>query len=376
MLAAASVVVPLAVTTVTGSAAARPTAHHVDRWVMGYYPVYNRARQPISQIDWAAMTHIVVGPALPQADGTVATGFNGYRTHPFVKRLVRAAKAHHVVPVLMIGGAGANEGFAAAAKNHRAAFVSNLLATMKQFGFAGLDLDWEPVESSDAPALTALVAALRQAAPHAVLTMPVGIVTITKGFRNVPSFYGTLSHDLDRINVMTYGMAGAYGGWKTWHSSALRGAGASTPSDVAFNVQQYRKAGVPAAKLGIGVGFYGSCWAGGVTRPRQSIGSSSIVADDNVMSWANIMSAYYEKSAYHYDRAAQAPYLSYPHGHGPQHCSFISYENQRSIAAKGAYAEKQGLGSEIIWAINEGHVKSKHGAAGDPLLAAVRRSFH
>ena len=36
----------------------------------------------------------------------------------------------------------------------------------------------------------------------------------------------------------------------------------------------YRAAGIPAGKLGIGVGFYGTCWAGGVDGPNQDIGES------------------------------------------------------------------------------------------------------
>lgn len=361
-----------------GSAAAGRTgvasAHHGDRWVMGYYPVYNRDRMPIGQIDWNAMTHIVIGPVTPRSDGSVNTDFDAYHAHPFVKRLTAAARHHGVVPVLMVGGAGAHDGFAAAAKDHPSRFEKALLATMRNLGFAGLDLDWEPVDVSDQPAVKALAKQLRRRAPHIVLTMPVGIVTTT--FPHVPRLYRRLAHYLDRINVMTYGMAGAYPGWRTWHSSALRGATPSTPSDVAFAVKRYRHAGVPAAKLGIGVGFYGTCWAGGVTKPGQPIGSSYVAADDNTMSFTNIMSTYYSAGAYHYDGRAQAPYLSYPNGRGPQDCTFISYENQRSVAAKGAFAERKGLGSEIIWAINEGHVLGKHGAAGDPLLAAVHRSFH
>ncbi|MBV9485550.1 MAG: glycoside hydrolase family 18 protein [Frankiaceae bacterium] len=350
------------------------THRHVDRWVMGYYPVYLRDRMPIGQIDWKAMTHIVIGPALPNADGSLNTDFDAYHAHPFVRRLASTARHHGVVPVLMIGGAGAHDGFAAAARDHRGRFVRKLITTMRHFGFAGLDLDWEPVSVGDQPALRSLVKALRRRAPHAVLTMPVGIVTTT--FPHVPKLYGWLARRLDRINVMTYGMAGAYPGWRTWHSSALHGATPHTPSDVGFAVGRYVHAGVPAKRLGVGVGFYGTCWAGGVTRPGQEIGSSYVAADDNVMSFTNIMSTYYTASAYHYDTSAEAPYLSYRNGKGPQHCTFISYENQRSVAAKGAFAERRGLGSEIVWAINEGHLLGKHGTAGDPLLAAVRRSFH
>jgi chitinase len=346
------------------------------RWVIGYYPVYLRAMLPVKQIDWPALTHLVVGAVLPRTDGSLDTSFDDTPSQgPVIAtRLAKAARKHHVVPILMVGGAGAHDGFAAAAADHRARLVKNLLSFMRAHQFAGLDLDWEPVADGDSPALRALVKALRAKAPRAVLTMPVGFVT--KTFPHVPTFYGALARKLDRINVMTYGMAGAWDGWKTWHSSALKGAGPATPSDVALNVDSYEKAGVPAAKLGVGIGFYGSCWAGGVNGPRQPVGSSSIVADDNVMTYPHIMSAYFTKSAYHYDKAAQAPYLGFSQPTGPQHCTFVSYENPRSITAKGHYAERRGLGAEIIWAINEGHDKTAPAGKRDALLDAVHLAFH
>ena len=351
-------------------------AQHHARWVMGYYPTYQRDLMPVSEIDWSAMTHLVVGAVLPRADGTLDTSFYDDPTHgpKIAAHLASAARAHGVVPVLMVGGAGAHDGFAAAATNHRHALVNHLISTMRNLGFRGLDLDWEPVQQGEGPAMKALVKALRARAPHAVLTMPVGWVTRT--FPHVSSLYAALSKWLNRINVMSYEMAGAYDGWQTWHSSALKGAGDSTPSSVAVNVHSYLEAGVPARKLGIGVGFYGTCWAGGVDGPRQPIGSSYVAASDNVMSYTAIMSSYYASSAYRYDATAQAPYLSFPQPTGPRQCTYVSYENKRSIAAKGAWAEQHGLGAEIVWTVNQAHVKGAPAGQADPLLRAVHASFN
>jgi chitinase len=313
---------------------------------MGYYPIYQRQLMPVREIDWSAMTHLVVGAVLPRADGSLDTSFSDDPVHgpKVAQRLATAANAHGVVPVLMVGGAGAHDGFAAAATDHRGALVKHLLATM------------------------------RDEAPHAVLTMPVGWVTRT--FPHVSSLYAVLAKRLNRINVMTYEMAGAYDGWDTWHSSALKGAGDSTPSSIAVNVRSYLRAGVPARKLGIGVGFYGTCWAGGVDGPRQPVGSSYVAASDNVMSFTTIKSTYYSSSNYRYDAVAQAPYLSFSEPTGPQNCTYVSYENKRSVAAKGAFAEQRGLGAEIVWSINQAHVKGAATGHTDVLLKAVRRAFH
>jgi chitinase len=110
---------------------------------------------------------------------------------------------------------------------------------------------------------------------------------------------------------------------------------------------------VPAAKLGIGIPFYGTCWRG-VTGPNQTPGT--IAADDNVMSYANIMSQYHDASARRWDDAAKATYLSFGTGTGPQACTFVTYEDEQSIAAKGAYVRSAGSGGAIVWTINQGHL--------------------
>lgn len=359
-----------------GSVASARAAKQPVRWVMGYYVGYQRDLMPANEIDWGAMTHIVVGAVSPRSNGTLNKTFDidATRGPAMAKDLAKRAKAHDVVPLLMIGGAGVHNAFRAAAQNHMGKLVDNLVSMMHSYGYRGLDIDWEPVSNSDQPILRSLVDKLRNRLPSAVLTMPV--LWITKNFPDVPSFYGHIAAKLDRMDVMTYGMAGPWDGWMTWHSSALKGAGSSTPSAVNVNVAAFEKAGVPAKKLGVGIGFYGTCWTGGVTGPRQDVGDSTVAADDNAMSYTTIMSDYYDSSDYHYDTAAQAPYLGFAEPHGPQGCTYVSYENARSIKAKATYAKQQGLGALIVWTVNQGHQKDAPAGHRDALLATARKAFH
>lgn len=93
------------------------------------------------------------------------------------------------------------------------------------------------------------------------------------------------------------------------------------------------------------------------------------------MSWTNIRSRYLTKNNYRYDTSAQAPYLSYPRPHDPQQCTFVSYEDQRSIAAKATWAKAHGLGALIVWTVNQGHLRSAAPGHRDPLLAVARHAF-
>jgi chitinase len=344
------------------------------RWVAGYYVGYERDLYPLGELDFSAVTHLMVGRARPAAGGGLVTDFDidAVNGPAWAQAAVDAAHAAHRKAVLMVGGAGEIGGWRdAAAAANRAAFVASLLAAVDRFGFDGLDLDWEPLESVDRPAFRALAAALRAARPGLILTVPVGWVNAN--FADPPDpYWGEIAPLFDRIAVMTYDMAGPWDGWQSWHNAALQGEAPATPSSVASSIAFYRASGVPAARLSMGLAFYGYCWQG-VTGPRQSGGS--VAAGDGAMSYAAIATSYATPAAEAWDAAAHVPYLSSAVPLGPAGCNFVSYDDARSIADKGAFARAQGLGGTIIWTIGQGHLGERPAGQRDPLLQAVRAAF-
>ncbi|GGJ32534.1 glycosyl hydrolase family 18 protein [Deinococcus roseus] len=346
------------------------------QWVLGYYVGYLKDKYPLDRVKWDAMTHIVVGRAVPRADGTVGTDFDidSYNGPIWAKSVVQKAHSNGKKAILMLGGAGEYWGFVSAASDaNRATFVNNLLKVVQDYGFDGIDLDWEPVQTQDEPKLKALAQELKAKKPGLLLTLPVGWANANFPADEARPYYGQIAPLFDRINIMSYSMAGVWGGWKSWHSSALFGHTPNTPSSIETSVKAYLTAGVPASKLGLGIGFYGTCWQG-VTAPLQTSSTMKVVADDNVMSFTNIMSDYYSSSAYVWDDSAKAPYLTSTTGLGSQKCNFISYEDARSIGLKGQYAKQKGLGGAIIWNINEGYLPNAT-TSKDPLMDAVKQAF-
>ncbi|GAA0724797.1 glycoside hydrolase family 18 protein [Dokdonella soli] len=344
------------------------------RWVAGYYVGYERQQYPIGEVDFSTITHLMVGRARPLADGSLTTDFDidAVNGPAWAHTSVDAAHAAGRKAVLMIGGAGEIAGWrGAASAANRASFVTNLLAAVDQFGFDGLDLDWEPLETSDRGNFQALATALRAARPELILTVP--IIWMNSNFANPPDpFWGQIAPLFDRIDVMTYDMAGPWSGWQSWHNSALYGETPTTPSSVASSVAFYLASGVPAAKLGVGTAFYGYCWRG-VTGPHQIGGTPA--AGDGTMSYANIIQNYYTPPAHIWDATARVPYLSSATPLGSAGCTFISYDDAQSITEKGAYARAQELGALIIWTISQGHLASEPVGHRDPLLDAVRTTF-
>ncbi|MGH7298279.1 MAG: glycoside hydrolase family 18 protein [Polyangiaceae bacterium] len=346
-------------------------------WVMGYYASWhdtaNGGPYGVDAIDWDGLTHVATAFYLPDGSGG---WLNGSFDDATAASLITTAHGKGKKVLASIGGAGSGQAFEQSMQNAATKFEASLQALIDQ-GYDGIDIDWEggsQSASQDQTMQTTLVTALRSKNPGI-------LITLTAGYENENllddlSWYGTIAAQLDRINLMTYGMAGAYQGWQSWHSSPLHwNKVGSTPTGIDASVAHYLAAGVPAAKLGIGIGFYGMCYTSPVTAPAQALGASQVVADDGTMSYPNILATYYAQSAYHYDSAAEAPYLTLS-GSNAEKCTYVSYEDPTSIAAKGAWLKAQGLGAVILWEIGEGYVPSGADVhAQNPLLEATKAAF-
>lgn len=358
-------------TTKVDTSTSTPTSPSATgRWVSGYYVGYQSGQYPETSVDFSKMTHVIVGAIEATATGGVTTNYLYGAATGWGMAKTLSSRAHQAgrKALLMLGGAGYRNNIVTSATSYRAAFVANLLTAMDTLGYDGIDVDWEPITSSDQPVLLQLMQDLRAARPGIILTVPVGWSWLSTN-----SWYAQLASVVDQVNIMSYSMAGGWSGWTSWHSSALTGETSSGPSSVSRIVNAYRAAGVPAAKLGVGIGAYGSCWRG-PTGPGQSLGSG-IVAGDGTMSYANIVAGYYSSATYRWDASAQVPYLSSSSGIGAQACTFLSYEDPQSVTAKGNYVRSNGLGGTIMWTINEQHIGSAASGQQDPLLAAAYSSI-
>ncbi|WP_406857083.1 glycoside hydrolase family 18 protein [Alsobacter sp. KACC 23698] len=338
------------------------------RWVSAYFVGWDAHTYPPSLIDFAQISHVLAFAVLPNMDGSLDTSLylDDSQGPQVAKDLVRRAHLQARKALVSVGGAGLHDRFAAAASAPvRPRFVSALLALVAQWGYDGLDLDWEPIEEADYDDFLALVREIRQAQPSIIITVALGS---KRGGRALePSyrrFCNVLAPLVDQVNVMTYGMAGPWQGWLSWHSSPLRGDGPSQPISVAQNAADLELAGVPRSKIGVGVGFYGQGWGPLVTGPRQNLAGN---ANEVWMVFRDISRKYMPWATASYDRQADAAYLSvWPPRDG---ISFISYENEASIAAKIRFIRDTGLGGAFVWDLSSGHIPEA--ARPDALLQAV-----
>jgi chitinase len=334
---------------------------------MGYYASWQTDQYPISAIEWSGMTHIAMAFYTPEASGALTLmGSNPQ----FALDLVSAAHQHGVKAIASLGGADSAAAFRlATASGTITTFVSNLVTLSQSVGYEGFDVDWEPLEKTDEPIAIDLANRLRAAVPKVIMTIPIGYVNINLGadLTNYPA----IAAAYDQMNIMSYGMAGAWQGWKSWHSSPLYQQDSATPTSIDSSVKLYVAAGVPKQKLGVGVGFYGLCYSPPVTAPDQALNGATVIASDGTISYANIMANYYSAGARKWDSFARSPYLSFSSAHAPDGCGYISYEDEQSIAEKASYIKSNALGGVIQWEINEGYIKSAPSGQQSPLLTAI-----
>ncbi len=287
-------------------------------------------------------------------------------------------------------------------KANRDTFVASVERFLKTWKFYdGVDIDWEfpggggenanlgdPI--NDGPAYIALMAELRamldkleaETGRKYELTSAIGV-----GHDKIEDVnYGEAIKYMDYIFAMTYDF---YGGWNNvpGHQTALycgsfmapgqcdgtgvdaNGKPFTGPAYTADNgIQLLLAQGVPANKLVLGAAMYGRGWEGVMpssltdpTDPMTGTGNGKLkgtkaqgVWEDGVIDYKGIKKYMLGASGtgingfeYGYDEQAKAAYV-WNRSNG----KLITFDDERSVKAKGAYIQQQGLAGIFSWEID------------------------
>ncbi|HOX58265.1 MAG TPA: glycoside hydrolase family 18 protein [Candidatus Paceibacterota bacterium] len=346
-------------------------------WTTGYYPAYRQAAMPASQVDFSALTHVIHFSIAPNSDGSIDTSINSMTPARSIDVVTKAHAAGRPV-LISVAGSGSGGFIGATASPNRATFIANLLDFMDAYSYDGIDIDWEPLNTSEANQYTNFVKELRLALnafePRRLLTVATA---------QQPRWFAALQSEFDQINLMTYSLSGTWPGWVTWFNAPIYDGGYRFPSTGGLvpsadgMVDDFLEAGVAASKLGIGIAFYGKRWAGGsgtstggAALPRQSWTEAPTTSS---LSYATIMSTYYDAMIYHWDSDAQAAYLSIDNP-GSADDEFISYDDEHTCQAKVSYARNRALGGVMIWELGQGYRSTQPAGQREPLLQAIKQT--
>ena len=284
--------------------------------------------------------------------------------------LARLKSAHPGLRLLMsIGGWTFSGRFSdvALTDSARRAFVTSgvELFLRKWPGlFDGFDVDWEfPVAGGmasnvkrpeDRENYTLLLAELRRqldaesARTGRKYTLTVALNAHSPRNGNVE--FDRITPLLDWINVMTYDFHGG-SPIANFNAPLHSTVGDPAPSyNVDSSVAIYLAAGVPAAKIVVGVPFYGRTF-GGVTPARDGLLQPALSpppaeVTTGGMDYKSIVAKQFETKGFqrHWDPVAQVPWL-----YNPETGTWITYDDEQSIRAKADYARDHALGGIMIW---------------------------
>ncbi|KAH6853879.1 glycoside hydrolase family 18 protein [Chaetomium sp. MPI-CAGE-AT-0009] len=355
--------VPFSSTTIKSTPSGYHNALYFTNW-----GIYGANYQP-EQLPGDKITHVIYAFADIAPDGEVKSSDSysdlekhyptdswnnqGQNAYGCVKQLYMLKKKHrHMKTLLSIGGWTYSPKFApvAATEAGRQKFCNSAVTLMKDWGFDGLDIDWEyPTGASQAQDYVDLLKTCRSALDtYAAAHAPGHHFLLTIAAPAGPQNYNTLNLEgmdpyLDAWHIMAYDYAGSWDA-TTGHQANLYPSTAN-PQATKFStdraVADYVARGVAPRKLVLGLPLYGRAFeaTAGLGSPYAGVGQGS--SEAGVWLFRDLPRP---GAVERWDEAAQASY-SFDDTTG----ELVSYDTLVSGRRKAEYLVEKGLGGAVFW---------------------------
>lgn len=298
-------------------------------------------------------------------------GGGGNNVYGCVKQLYLLKKKNRNLKVLLsIGGWNGSPNLASGVSTQagRRQFISTAVKLITDWGFDGIDIDWEyPKNAQEARNYVLILAELRKALDqyskinklnyHFLLT-----VATSAGSSNykIMDLKG-MNPWIDGWHIMAYDYSGPWD-TTTGHQSNVY-LSTSNPASTKFSTDQaindYIAAGVPASKILMGMALYGRPFSNtdGLGKPFSSAGGS---ADKTYL----LKTVPKPGATQYYDSSVMATY-----SYDSKQRELVSYDNIQSGKAKAGYINQRGLAGAFYWEASG----DKSGSSS--VVAGVRRAM-
>ena len=280
------------------------------------------------------------------------------------------SKNPHLKVLVSIGGWSWSKGFSDAAltEESRLKFAKSCARFVKDYNLDGIDLDWEYPNQigagnihrpEDVQNFTLMLKGVREQLDQMAEKEGKGkhyLLAIATGadqayVDNVEM--GEIHKYLDFLNIMTYDFYNGHHDVTGHHSNYKSSAQPELDMNSVVNaVDMHVNAGFPVEKINLGIPFYGRIWKGVkaegndvLFKKAETVGTGI----DYIHFYRNINANGFMR---YWDENAEAPYLW-----NPEEKTFISYEDEESIALKVEYMKKRGLAGVMFWEYSADHEK-------------------
>jgi chitinase len=258
----------------------------------------------------------------------------------------------------------------------RRVFIESAMDFLKLYDLDGLDVDWEypgmvgagnPFRGDDKQNFTLLMNELRsrfdqeteKSHRRLYLTIAAGAFDDFLAHTEMDKVQGYV----DTVNLMTYDSYESGDAIAGNHSPLFEDPADPKKASADGAVRAFEKAGVPAAKILLGVPFYGRMWGevakqnNGLFQPGKPIPNA--YAPYSLIDETMLGNGYTR----YWDSASAVPYLYNEEKH-----IFVSYEDTESLAGKCRYVISHKLGGVMFW--------EYFGDSSGKLLKTIDDSLH
>lgn len=253
--------------------------------------------------------------------------------------------------LLSIGGWTYSSNFAVPASTPagREKFATSAVELIKDFGFDGIDIDWEyPKSRAEGEHFVLLLKACREAMDRYSATLPHAhhfelTVACPAGSQNYQNMdLRGMDHYLDFWNLMAYDYAGSWDS-HAGHQANLCDCGnkKKTPFNTEQAVEYYKSQGVRSDKIVLGMPLYGRAFEGtdGIGHPYGGVGQGSW--ENGVFDYKALPLPGAEEK---YDAEARA---SYSYDAAKRH--LVSYDTVQMAREKAEWVKRNRLGGGMWW---------------------------
>ena len=313
---------------------------------------------PPGQIDVSKLTRINYAFANIQA-GRMVPGYPSDGDN-FAALLALKRKKPALTVLVSVGGWLWSDKFSdmALTRESRKLFIESAVEFLEHYQLDGLDIDWEypgmpgaghNFRSEDKQNYTLLLKELRKRFDHEEkrLHRRVFLTVATGASSQFPAHteMNQVQKYVDTVNLMAYDYYEPTDDKVTGHHAPLF-TNPADPKHISADqsVREFEQAGVPAAKLVLGVPFYGHVWGEvpdqnhGLFQPGKAVPNYYAPYNDISSAWPN------QGFTRYWDDVASVPYL-----YNPAKQIFVSYEDPQSLALKCTYVLEHKLAGVMFW---------------------------